>query len=38
MRGSYRNIVGRCGLDASGSDSRPVTGSCEHSNEHLGSV
>jgi hypothetical protein len=30
--------VGRCGLDSSGSGKGPVEGSCEHSNEPLGSI
>jgi hypothetical protein len=30
--------VGRCGLDSSGSGYGPVTDSCEHGNEPLGSV
>jgi hypothetical protein len=31
-------IVGRCGLDASGSAWKPVGGSCEHGNEPLNSI
>jgi hypothetical protein len=34
----YRNRMGRCGLDASGSRQGPVVGSCENGNEHLGSI
>jgi hypothetical protein len=30
--------VGWCGLDSSGSGQGPVAGSCEHSNEPLGSI
>jgi hypothetical protein len=30
--------VGRCELDASGSELGPVVGSCEHSNEPTGSI
>jgi hypothetical protein len=32
------NGVGGCGLDSSGSESGPVTGSCEHSNGSLGFI
>jgi len=31
-------MVGRCGLDASGSGQGPVVGCCEHGNETSGSV
>jgi hypothetical protein len=31
-------MVGRCGLDASGSGEGPVAGSCEHDNEPSDSV
>jgi hypothetical protein len=31
-------MVGRCGLDASGSGEGLVVGSCEHDNETLGSI
>jgi hypothetical protein len=27
-----------CGLDSSGSEWRPVVGSCEHDNEHSGPI
>jgi len=30
--------VGRCGLDAPGSEYGPVAGSCEHDNEPSGSL
>jgi hypothetical protein len=30
--------VGKCGLDTLTQDKRPVTGSCEHCNEPLGSI
>jgi len=30
--------MGRCGLDKSYSRQGPVTGSCEHGNESLGSI
>jgi hypothetical protein len=30
--------VGRCELDESGSGQEHLTGSCEHDNEHSGSV
>jgi hypothetical protein len=30
--------VGSCGLESSGSGQGPVAGSCEHSNEPLGSI
>jgi len=30
--------MGRCGLDLSASGYRPMTGSCDHSNEPSGSV
>jgi hypothetical protein len=31
-------MVGRCGLNASGSGQGPVAGYCEYNNEPLGSV
>jgi hypothetical protein len=31
-------MVGRCGLDSSGSGQGPMAGCCEHDNEPLGSV
>jgi hypothetical protein len=31
-------LVGRCGLDSSGSGWGPVAGFCEHGNEHLGYI
>jgi hypothetical protein len=31
-------MVGRCGLDSSGSEQRPLAGSCEHGNEPSGSI
>jgi hypothetical protein len=30
--------MGRCGLDASGSEERQMVGFCEHGNEHSGSI
>jgi hypothetical protein len=36
--GSYGKRVGKCGLDASDSEYRPAAGSCEHGNEHSGSM
>jgi hypothetical protein len=30
--------LGRCGLELSGSGQGQVTGSCEHGNEHSGSI
>jgi hypothetical protein len=35
---SWRNRVGRCGLDASGSGYEPVAGPFKHSNELSGSI
>jgi hypothetical protein len=33
-----RETVEECGLESSGSGQGPVAGSCEHSNEPLGSI
>jgi hypothetical protein len=34
----YRNKVGSCGLDTSGSEQGPVMGSCEQANKPSGSI
>jgi len=30
--------MGKCGMDSSGTGQGPVTGCCERSNEHAGSI
>jgi hypothetical protein len=36
--GSWRDGMGRCGLDCSGLGEGPVEGSCEHGDTHSGSI
>lgn len=36
--GSYRNVMGGCGLHWSVSGSGQVAGTCEHDNEHSGAM
>jgi len=38
MGGHQTGLVGRCGLDSSGTREWMVVGSCEHSNKPLGSI